>query len=196
MKCQQNNPPKRYSVFASWYDVTRSELNKFLAVLINIGIQNKPSIKNYWSTAYEDPNSGQAIRIFSTLLKSLDCGHHIFADRYYTTKPLIDKLTADKYLFTGTLNLNRRGFPPQLKQQRLAHLESRYYMSSDDKTLCVAYKGKKAKKEVVLVSTDADISSAPTKKADIRNIGKYCCRASDTSEITETCNRSAISKNE
>ena len=51
MKCQQNNPPKRYSVFASWYDVTRSELDKFLAILINIGIQNKPSIKNYWSTA-------------------------------------------------------------------------------------------------------------------------------------------------
>ena len=282
MKCQQNNPPKRYSVFASWYDVTRSELDKFLAVLINIGIQNKPSIKNYWSnacdsftpwfgqmfprrrsealfhtmlhaapnnaegkekieplirlvirkfqenfypfqnlsldemivgykgrwaykqynpqkphkyhiksfalcdastgymfdvltyfgtnTSYdpdEDPNSVQGIRIFSSLLKSLDCGHHIFADRYYTTKALIDKLTADKYLFTGTLNLNRRNFPPQLKQQRLAHLESRYYMSSDDKTLCVAYKGKKAKKEVVLVSTDADVSSDPTKKGTV-----------------------------
>ena len=51
MKCQQNNPPKRYSVFASWYDVTRSELDKFLAVPINTGIQNKPSIKNYWRTA-------------------------------------------------------------------------------------------------------------------------------------------------
>ncbi|KAK3788131.1 hypothetical protein RRG08_009677 [Elysia crispata] len=67
----------------------------------------------------------------------------------------------------GTLNLNRRNFPPQLKQQRLAHLESRYYMSSDDKTLCVAYKGKKAKKEVVLVSTDADVSSDPTKKGTV-----------------------------
>ncbi|KAK3789844.1 hypothetical protein RRG08_055130 [Elysia crispata] len=128
MKYQQNNPPKRYSVFASWYDVTRSELDKFLAVLINIGIQNKPSIKNYWSTACDSftPWFGQ--------------------------------------MFPQHTNLNRRGFPPQLKQQRLAHLESRYYMSSDDKALCVAYKGKKAKKEVVLVSTDADVSSTPTKK--------------------------------
>ncbi|KAK3758191.1 hypothetical protein RRG08_041227, partial [Elysia crispata] len=71
----------------------------------------------------------------------------------------------------GHSYLNRRGFPPQLKQQRLAHLESRYYMSSDDKTFCTskclhpscADCRSKYKKD------SADIQACSVESADIRN---------------------------
>ncbi|KAK3757201.1 hypothetical protein RRG08_060637 [Elysia crispata] len=66
----------------------------------------------------------------------------------------------------GHSTLNRRGFPPQLKQQHLAHLESRYYMSSDDQDIVCGIQGEKRPKKRLEIgfNLDADISSAPTKK--------------------------------
>ena len=46
--------------------------------------------------------------MFSTLMKSLEEGHHVFVDRYYTTAKLIDYLSSKKCHYTGTLNLNRK----------------------------------------------------------------------------------------
>ncbi|KAK6995153.1 PiggyBac transposable element-derived protein 4 [Biomphalaria glabrata] len=40
-KCQLNNPTRKRSVFGQWTDDTRSELDKFMAVLIKIGIEKK-----------------------------------------------------------------------------------------------------------------------------------------------------------
>ncbi|KAI8793827.1 piggyBac transposable element-derived protein 4 [Biomphalaria glabrata] len=51
-KCQLNNPRKR-SVYGRWTDVARSELDKFMAVLIKIGIEKRPAISDYWTTAAE-----------------------------------------------------------------------------------------------------------------------------------------------
>ncbi|XP_033113704.1 uncharacterized protein LOC117114216 [Anneissia japonica] len=44
-----NNPPKRRSVYNTWKPIDRHELLKFLAVLIAMGLNKKPSIKEYWS---------------------------------------------------------------------------------------------------------------------------------------------------
>ncbi|GFN81453.1 PiggyBac transposable element-derived protein 4-like [Plakobranchus ocellatus] len=73
-----------------------------------------------------DPDSGIAIKIFDTLLNGLGTGHHIFADRWYTTRALADHLVAKNIYYTGTVQTNRKNFPPELKTQRLAHMASTY----------------------------------------------------------------------
>ena len=69
-------------------------------------------------TAYNpesDPDSESAIKVFQTLLGPVTMGHHIFADRYYTTRNLLDYLLRKHYYYTGTVHSNRSGFPPEMK---------------------------------------------------------------------------------
>ena len=48
-KIQLNNPPTRRSMFTSWYPVTRHELLKLIAVIIAMGIDRRPQMRDYWS---------------------------------------------------------------------------------------------------------------------------------------------------
>ena len=48
-----NTPPRKRSVYGRWTDITRSELDKFMAVLIKIGIEKRPALSDYWTTAAE-----------------------------------------------------------------------------------------------------------------------------------------------
>ena len=80
-------------------------------------------------TSYDpdlDADSGQAKKVFQTLLAPFDKGHHIFTDRYYTSWELMQYLRDTKFYFTGTLNTNRRNFPAELKTQKLQHMETRW----------------------------------------------------------------------
>ena len=263
-------PATRGSRFAKWYPITRYELLKFLAVVISMGINKRPSIEDYWSlddtmytpwygeqfsrnrfemiystmlhattvedeiekkdkiepflnsllTKFQDafypernlsidemvvkwkgrskykmynPNKpekyhlktfglcdsitgytfnlliyfgkdtsyageldkGQSEKIFHFLMQPLGTGHHIFADRYYTTHNLIEYLTTRKTYYTGTLMTNRKGFPKEMDTfKKLGHKESVYYRSTNGILLC-AWKDKKARKPVVIVSTYA-----------------------------------------
>ena len=221
-----NNPARRRSVYSNWKPVTDSELLKFLAVLIAMGLNKRPSVKDYWSkfpvnfspwfgqmfptdwfeaiyhtmlhasdvesvakekiepflntllekfqvafypfidvaidemvigwkgrwkykqynaakpkkhhikifglcdsvtgyayniliyfgkdTSYNLTNgdvSGQSEKVFEYLLQPLGKGHHVFADRYYTTHALMKYLISKKMYCTCTLNLNRKNFP-------------------------------------------------------------------------------------
>ena len=114
-------------------------------------------------TSYDpglDPSSGQAEKVFEYLLRPLGPGHHVFADRYYTTYKLITYLTDKRTYYTGTLNINRKNFPPQLKTLKLEHRESRWYRDEKPDNagiLCVAWRDKKAKKPCILVSTKATV---------------------------------------
>ena len=98
---------------------------------------------------------GQSEKIFEFLLKPLGKGHHIFADRYYTTHSLISYLTSKSFHYTGTLQTNRKNFPDNIKFQkgcRMKHLQTNYYRSESG-ILLVQWQDKKAKKPVVAVST-------------------------------------------
>ena len=97
------------------------------------------------------------MKVFDYLLKPLGTGHHIYADRYYTTRKLIDHLISCKMDYTGTVNTNRKGIPPPIKQKTLtlAHREHKSFLNADSSILCVAWRDKKAKKYVVVASTSA-----------------------------------------
>ena len=54
-KKQQNTPTQRYSTYNNWTDVTEKELLKFLAVTTVIGMDKKPSLRDYWSSGKDFP---------------------------------------------------------------------------------------------------------------------------------------------
>ena len=105
-------------------------------------------------TSYLAENDfGMAEKVFDHLMQPLGTGHHIFADRYYTTHKLLQFLSSRKQYYTGTLNLNRKNFPLQIRGLKLDHRESKFYRNDNDGIICVAWWDKKAKKTCILVST-------------------------------------------
>ena len=48
-KVAKNTPPRQFSIYRDWVNVTKHELYKFLCVLIAMGLDKKPSVKDYWS---------------------------------------------------------------------------------------------------------------------------------------------------
>ena len=104
-------------------------------------------------TSYqEDVPGGQSEKIFEYLLRSLGSGHHVFADRYYTTHSLISYLSAKRIYCTSTLMKNRKNFPIEIKNPKIKHMESKFYCSTEGILLCM-WKDKKTKKPVIVVST-------------------------------------------
>ena len=78
---------------------------------------------------------GQSEKIFEYLLRPFGEGHHIFADRYYTTYNLVMYLISRKFFYTGTLMANRKGFPPEIYEP-MKHLESKYARSDTGILAC------------------------------------------------------------
>ena len=68
-------------------------------------------------------------------------------------------LECQRFYYTGTLNVNRRDFPPELKTMRLEHMEQRYFYHEERDILCVTWKDKKAKKPCIVVSTNSQVGS-------------------------------------
>ena len=95
---------------------------------------------------------GQSEKVFEYLLRPLGPGHHIFADRYYTTYDLILYLFSKKTYYTRTLMTNSKKFPVQIKNSKTKHLESCYYWSERG-ILLYEWKDKKVRKPVVIIST-------------------------------------------
>ena len=87
-------PAARKSRFQNWYPVTRYELLKFFAVLIQMGIDKRPTIEEYWSlkdTLYSPWYSEQFTRNrFEIILHCLT--------RYEGTKPFSLKKFKDKLI--------------------------------------------------------------------------------------------------
>ena len=61
-----------------------------------------------YQTEYDGESS--AVNVFSTLLKNVGKCHHLFADRLYITRVMLEVLLKEKYYFKGTLYINRKGF--------------------------------------------------------------------------------------
>ena len=89
-------------------------------------------------TSYSDDmaDTGQSEKVFEYLLHPLGEGHHVFADRHYTTYNLLLYLNEQKFYYTGTLMGNRKNFPAELKGS-MKHLESKYFRD-DVFSLCLA----------------------------------------------------------
>ena len=100
-------------------------------------------------------DKGQSEKVFHFLMQPLGIGHHIFADRYYTTGALIDYLVKEKTYYTGTLQTNRKGFTPEMKTLKtsLQHKESKFYRCDESGILLCGWKDKKARNPVIAVST-------------------------------------------
>ncbi|CAG5116967.1 unnamed protein product, partial [Candidula unifasciata] len=99
------------------------------------------------TTSYNPTNeneSSHSIQVFDTLLRPLGTAYHIFADRYYTTRVLVDHLLKQKQYYTGTVQRGRVGFPQW--NDKLQHMASEYFSNSTRSMLAVSWKDKKAKK--------------------------------------------------
>lgn len=146
-KYKQYNPMKPHKHHIKTYGLCDSATGYVYNLVIYFGSQ----------TSYLDSglNRGHAVTIFHTLLEPLDPGHHIFADRYYTSYQLLKYLMEKSYYYTGTLQMNRVGFPVALKTLRLQHRESKFFQcqNEDGNILCLAWRDKKAKKPCLLVTT-------------------------------------------
>lgn len=123
------------------------------------------------ATAYHpdlDVNCTMAEKVFQKLLAPLTKGHHIFADRFYTSIPLLEFLSREKHYYTGTVDTRRKNFPPALKSLVLSHLEMKWYMH-EDKYLTVAFRDKKAKRFVSVVTSQGSVSKTQikTKHGDV-----------------------------
>ena len=50
LKCHVNTPSRKRSMYGNWQDVTLTEVYRYLAVLIVMGMDDRPRFKDYWST--------------------------------------------------------------------------------------------------------------------------------------------------
>ncbi|RUS72539.1 hypothetical protein EGW08_019706 [Elysia chlorotica] len=103
-------------------------------------------------------HDGMAEKIFATLLKTIGKGYHIYSDRWYTNFNLLEFLLKREMYYTGTVQKNRKGFPPLFKvmtNKTMQHQESRYWLTGKKHILACAWQDKKASKPVLIVSTNA-----------------------------------------
>lgn len=176
-KYKQYNPSKPHKYHIKSFGLTDSATGYVLNVLTYYGA----------NTSYDpstDVDSSHAKKIFTTLLLPIGTGYHIYADRWYTTRVLIDYLISKQFHYTGTVQTNRVGFPAELKTMNLKHMESKYWTTQDKSFLCLAWKDKKSKKPVVIVSSNTEaqdiVKRAKTKPAVIDDYNMHmngCDRA-------------------
>ena len=70
-----------------------------------------------------DPGAQQAEKVFQKPTQPLRTQkHHIFADRLYTSIPVITFITRAGISYTGTINVNRRSFLLAIKQTKLRYI--------------------------------------------------------------------------
>ena len=104
-------------------------------------------------TLYQEGiQGGQSEKVFEYLLRPIGSGHHVYADRYYTTHSLIEYLTSKRTYYNGTLMANRKYFPEAIKNPKIKRMESIFYRSREGILACM-WKDKKARKPVIAVST-------------------------------------------
>ncbi|KAI8733770.1 piggyBac transposable element-derived protein 4 [Biomphalaria glabrata] len=145
---KQFNPSKPYKYHIKSFGLVDSCTGYVLNLLTYYG-------KNTSFDPNSDKDGGQAVQIFRTLLGVIGRGYHVFADRFYTTRKLVDYLLSEEQYYTGTVQTTRKGFPDEIKKLTMRHKESRYWATAEEKLLVVSWQDKKAKKPVAIVSTMA-----------------------------------------
>ena len=126
------------------------------------------------STRFQKSNKPEdvVLRLVEPIKKS---GRNITADNWFTSIPLIEKLTKLKFSYVGTIRKNKRELPNEFKSNRkrevLSSLFGFYQITSNLDIALVSYVPKK-NKAVVLVSTlhnnaEIDETSKEKKKPSI-----------------------------
>ena len=77
----------------------------------------------------------------------------MFADRYYTTYRLLEYMTEKKFYHTGTLQINRKDFPVEVKTSGKMKFQEVKSFRSKNGYPYIMWKDKKAKKPVIGVSS-------------------------------------------
>ena len=141
-KYKQYNPNKPSKYHVKTYGVCDSATGYAYNILTYFGSE----------TSYNDDmqDTGMSEKIFEYLLSPLGKGHHVYADRYYTTYQLFDYMTEKNFYYTGTLQRNRKNFPIEVKCSKLKFQEVKS-LRSEKGFLCTIWQDKKAKKPVVEV---------------------------------------------
>ena len=118
-----------------------------LNVLVYTGAQTLDG-----STADELP---QPARVVMHLMEPyISRGHHVFADRYYSSIPLVKALEQKGTAFTGVCNKNRVGLPRAIRQPLSLH-DNEIVCYRAGIMLCLAWRAEKKKNPVVMLSSDA-----------------------------------------
>ena len=151
---KQYNPNKPAKHHIKVFGLCDSKTGYVINLLVYFGAKTsyRPS---------DDPNSGQAKKVFHHLLEPLGTGHHVFADRFYRSYELVDYLKKRQTYYTGTLNVNRKGFPVDIKSLKLAIGERQDFINEDSSIVATAFRDKKAKKHFVVVSTKSTHATVP-----------------------------------
>ena len=90
--------------------------------------------------------------VFQLIEPYIHCGHHIFADRYYSSLPLASILHSLNTSFTGTINKNRVDLAVDVTGPlRMRHGKVVEYRA--DHLLTLAWQAEKKKKPVIMLST-------------------------------------------
>ena len=78
---------------------------------------------------------------------------------------LLDYLISKKQYFTATFQANRVGFPDKIrsKQLKLNYMEHKFWLSEDNKMMCVAWRDKKANKPVYVTTTKGKVENVTVK---------------------------------
>ena len=129
-----------------------------------------------------DGDGAMAVRVFQTLLQVVGKGHHIFADRFYTTRKLVDHLKENSTYYTGTLIANRKGFPKAIQTDIPDLTKKKCYATIDKSILLTSFRDKKAKKPVIVVSTSANTTDVMVKgksKPSVVNQYNYAMNGCD-----------------
>ena len=156
-KYKQYNATKPHKYHIKSFGLVDSSNGYVLNVLIYLG-----SEKSY--NPITAGTNGSAEKVFGALLPSIGTGYHVFADRWYTTKKLVDYMLENEQYYSGTVQTNRVGFPAGFKTEVLKHMEHKYWASGDNKILCCAFKDKEVKKPVLIVSTKACAEEVSNRK--------------------------------
>ena len=90
--------------------------------------------------------------VVAELAFALREGHHIYTDRYYTSLSLMQFLKTKNHYLTGTININRKGLPQEIKALQLNQFEAKFFENGKGESVC-AWRDKKAKTNVVMVSS-------------------------------------------
>ena len=95
--------------------------------------------------------------VVALLEKYLDKGHHLYADRFYTSAPLVEELEKRKTGYTGTLVRTRKQLPKEVQQKGFKLEKGEMKGWRDGNGMVVAWRDKG--KPVVLISSVHPVAS-------------------------------------
>nr|CAH7752477.1 unnamed protein product [Callosobruchus chinensis] len=101
---------------------------------------------NYGDNFVNEPLSARVVLELSNNL--LDKGYCLFLDNYYTSVDLAEKLSQRRTDCVGTMRINRKGVPKDLKEKKLARGDT--FALFRKKLMLLKYKDKK---EIIMISS-------------------------------------------